>query len=189
VNRFPRRTLFLASTLGALVCYVVWTALQATYEQQTNLEGEGSEGIAKGVLAIIFLYNLFYALGWGPLQVTYVVEILPYNLRARGLVLYNLFVALALIFNQYANPVGVTNSKWKYYITYDVWLAVEVLVVYFLFVETGKTSLEETAAILDGNQDRLMEEVARNTEKLAAVRAADGPPISSEGKAITTAEK
>lgn len=31
----------------------------------------------------------------------------------QGLVLYNLFVAMALIFNQYANPVGVTNIKWK----------------------------------------------------------------------------
>ena len=62
---------------------------------------------------MIFLYNAAFAIGWGPLQVTYVVEILPYNLRAKGLVLYNLFVALALIFNQYANPIAVTNIKWK----------------------------------------------------------------------------
>lgn len=107
----------------------VWTALESTYEKQTALTGEGSDAVAKGVLAMIFLYNLAFAIGWGPLQVTYVVEILPYHLRARvgpqiddpeddtdihqGLVLYNLFVALALIFNQYANPVGVTNIKWK----------------------------------------------------------------------------
>ena len=32
---------------------------------------------------MIFLYSLAYNIGWGPLQVTYVVEILPYNLRAR----------------------------------------------------------------------------------------------------------
>ncbi|KAF4805983.1 Lactose permease [Colletotrichum siamense] len=166
VNRFRRRTMFLASTLGALACYVTWTALQATYEQQTDLTGSGSPGLAKGVLAMIFLYNVVFNMGWGALQVTYVVEILPFNLRAKGLVLYNLFVALALIFNQYANPVGVTNSKWKYYITYDVWLAFEAVVVYFLFVETGKMSLEETAVILDGNEDRLTNEVARKTEKL-----------------------
>jgi hypothetical protein len=80
---------------------------------------------------MIVLYNTFFAIGWGPLQVTYVVEILPYQLRARvnpserlilevqlltcvkGLVLYNFFVALALIFNQYANPIAMTNIKWK----------------------------------------------------------------------------
>ena len=50
------------------------------------------------------------------------------------------------------NPIGVTNSKWKFYITYDIWLAFELVVVYFLFVETGNLSLEETAMILDGEE-------------------------------------
>lgn len=96
-----------------LATYVVWTALEATYEISTNLTGSGSPSVAKGVLAIIFLYNLAFNIGWTPLQVTYVIEILPYHLRAKGLVLYNLFVACALIFNQYANPIGVTNIGWK----------------------------------------------------------------------------
>ncbi|KAH6981464.1 putative sugar transporter [Ilyonectria destructans] len=90
INRFGRRTLFLTSTIGCLCVYVTWTALDATYEKQTALDGEGCYGIAKGV--------------------TYVIEILPFNLRARTLVLYNLFVALALIFNQYAN-IGVILSE------------------------------------------------------------------------------
>lgn len=55
----------------------------ASYEQSTNLEGAGAKGLAKGVLAMIFLYNMAFSIGWGPLQVTYVVEILPYHLRAR----------------------------------------------------------------------------------------------------------
>jgi hypothetical protein len=47
-----------------------------------------------------------------------------------------------------------------------VWLVVEVLVVYFLFVETRGASVEETAAILDGTevQVALVEGVARATE-------------------------
>ncbi|KAH9883797.1 general substrate transporter [Xylariomycetidae sp. FL2044] len=174
VNRFRRRTLFLGSTIGCLMVYIVWTALEATYEMSTDLSADGSggpSGVAKGVVAMIFLYNAVFAAGWGALQVTYVVEILPFNLRARGLVLYNLFVACALIFNQYANPIGVTNSGWKFYITYCVWLAVEAVVVYFLFVETGKLSLEETAAVLDGSEmeNKLAEEVVRNTEKSLGV--------------------
>ncbi|KXJ85476.1 general substrate transporter [Microdochium bolleyi] len=170
VNRISRRALFLFSTLGSLAVYVCWTALEATYEMSTDLNEDGTggpEGVAKGVLAMIFLFNFFFTAGWGTLQVTYVVEILPFNLRARGLVLYNLFVACALIFNQYANPIGVTNSGWKYYITYCVWLAVEAVVVYFLFVETSGLSLEETAMKLDGKEaeDKLVSEVLRNTEK------------------------
>ncbi|CZT49535.1 related to hexose transporter protein [Rhynchosporium secalis] len=167
VNRFGRRTMFLTSTVGMLITYIIWTALMSSYEQSADPKSVKAKGLAKGVLAMIFLYNTAFSIGWGPLQVTYVVEILPYHLRARGLVLYNLFVAMALIFNQYANPIGVTNIKWKYYIVYDVWLFVELLVVYFLFVETSGSSLEETAAILDGTeiQERFLEGVARATER------------------------
>lgn len=47
-----------------------------------------------------------------------------------------------------------------------MWLFVELLVVYFLFVETRGASVEETAAILDGKevQVALVEGVARATE-------------------------
>jgi hypothetical protein len=50
---------------------------------------------------------------------------------------------------------------------YDVWLVVEVVVVYFLFIETGNVSLEHTAAILDGTavQGKLVDEVARATTR------------------------
>jgi hypothetical protein len=85
-------------------------------------------------------------------------------------VLYNLFVSLALIFNQYANPIALSAIKWKCkrsptsrvvheltdvdYIVYDVWIFIELLVVYFLFVETSGSSLEEIAAIIDGEEVR-----------------------------------
>lgn len=187
VNRFRRRTLFLVSTASALVVYIVWTALEATYELAPDLDGDGvgdgSPAVAKGVVAMIFLYYVAFAIGWGPLQVTYVIEILPYDLRARGLTLYNFFVALALIFNQYANPIGVTNSGWRFYITYDVWLVVELIVVYFLFVETGKMSLEETAAALDGKEteDWLAEEVMRNIEKKLGLARVETLPETGAG--------
>jgi hypothetical protein len=52
------------------------------------------------------------------------------------------------------------------YIVYDVWLLVELLVVYFLFVETSGSSLEEMAAIIDGEEvrDTIIEAVARVTD-------------------------
>jgi hypothetical protein len=52
------------------------------------------------------------------------------------------------------------------YIVYDVWLLVELMVVYFLFVETSGSSLEEMAAIIDGEEvrDTIIEAVARATD-------------------------
>jgi MFS family permease len=103
VNKFGRRTLFLTSTGAVLITFVskstlstspsvlhvllttniVWTALQATYDKQTANGGEGNPHIASGILAMIFLYSLAFNIGWNPLQVTYVIEILPYHLRAK----------------------------------------------------------------------------------------------------------
>lgn len=42
------------------------------------------------------------------------------------------------------------NIKWKYYIVYDVWLAVELVVVYVFYIETRYTPLEEIAKHFDG---------------------------------------
>jgi hypothetical protein len=58
---------------------------------------------------------------------------------------------------------------------YDVWLFVELLVVYFLFVETSGSSLEEMAAIIDGEEvrDTIIEAVARVTEGKAVDQRED----------------
>ncbi|KAI1461062.1 general substrate transporter [Annulohypoxylon moriforme] len=158
VNRFRRRTLFLVSTAGCCVCYVIWTVLEAIYEKSVQTNGgsldenvnEGDGRVAIGVIVMIFIFTFFYSVGWGTLQIAYPLEILPFHLRARGLVLYNLFCALALIFNQYVNPAGIASIGWKFYIVYDVWIFIELVTVYFLFVETtGEADLEEVAAIFD----------------------------------------
>lgn len=38
---------------------------------------------------------------------TYAVEILPYEIRAKGFAIFNLTIALALVFNQYVNPIAL----------------------------------------------------------------------------------
>lgn len=50
-----------------------------------------------------------------------------------------LMVDIALFFNQYVNPIALDALDWKYYIFYCVWLAVELAVVYFFYVETRNT--------------------------------------------------
>lgn len=113
----------------------------------------------------------------------------------QGLVLYNLFVAAALVFNQYANPIALANIGWKCesfyfleladvadcfsdYVVYDVWIFVELLVVYFLFVETGNLSLEQTAAVLDGVD---IQATLMNGVKIEALESAPIGGKQSEG--------
>lgn len=79
-----------------------------------------------------------------------------------------------VFFNQYINPIALKHLAWKYYIFYCVWLAIELVVVYFFYIETRNTPLEEIAKHFDGDQAVVGGGAA--TEKgmaLAAVKGLD----------------
>ncbi|RFU25255.1 hypothetical protein B7463_g11079, partial [Scytalidium lignicola] len=143
IDRFGRRPMVITSTAAMLVIFTIWTILSALYNKT------GSAGDGKGVIAMIFFYYTAFNCGWQGLVLAYPVEILPYNIRAKGLTVTFLGVSTSIL-NQYINPVGLQNVGWKFYIFYCVWLLVELIVVYFLWVETKNTPLEEVCKIFDG---------------------------------------
>jgi len=161
VDRAGRRRLFLTSTAGMLVMFIAWT-IASRYAVE-----EKSVPAGRAVVALIFLYYTMYNLAWSGLLVGYTVEILPYEIRARGMAIMFLFVNLALFFNNYVNPVALTEINWKYYIVYCCWLTVEFIVVYFLFVETRYTPLEEIAKYFDGDEAKVGGEAATGMAKEA----------------------
>ena len=67
----------------------------------------------------------------------------------------NLSYSIATVLNQYINPVGVENAGWKFYIFYDIFLCVIFVTVYFLWVETKNTPLEEIAKYFDGDDAKV----------------------------------
>lgn len=81
VDRFGRRPLFLISTAGMLVTYMGWTIAAGRDAAADN----HNVAAGRAVLAMIFLYYAMYDLAWCGLLVGYTSEILPYNVRAKGL--------------------------------------------------------------------------------------------------------
>lgn len=79
VDKFGRRPLFLTSTCGMLIAFIIWTACSAQYEFHK------SDAAGRAVVAMIFIYNTTYNFAWSGLLVAYSVEILPYYIRAKGL--------------------------------------------------------------------------------------------------------
>ncbi|MCJ1385226.1 hypothetical protein MMC17_008347 [Xylographa soralifera] len=144
VDKIGRRKLFLTSTAGMLGAFIVWTICSAIQQNTGNTHA------ATAVVVMIFLYYVFYNLAWSGLLVGYTVEILPYNIRAKGMTVVWLSVDLSLFFNQYVNPIALEAIGWKYYIVYCVWLAVELVVVWFFYIETRNTPLEEIVKHFDG---------------------------------------
>ncbi|KAJ7075293.1 general substrate transporter [Mycena belliarum] len=166
VERCGRRLLFLTSAGLMTLFFTMQTVCFARFRINGDVHA------AHAVIAFIFLYYAAYDLAFTPLIVTYTLEILPYNIRAKGFNIFNFTISLALIFNQYVNPIALDALNWKYYIVYCAWLACEGVFLYFFVIETKNHTLEETAALFDG---------VRATEQIADT-AAENAGVNDSGE-------
>lgn len=117
VDKLGRRRTFLASTAGMLVTLAIWTLTSGLYEDH------GAAGAANAMIVFIWIFGIFYSLAWSGLLVGYAIEILPYMLRAKGLMIMNFCVQIALTLNTYANPVAFAAfdpHTWRFYLIYTV---------------------------------------------------------------------
>lgn len=117
VDKLGRRRTFLASTAGMLVTLAIWTLTSGLYEDH------GATGAANAMIVFIWIFGIFYSLAWSGLLVGYAIEILPYMLRAKGLMIMNFCVQIALTLNTYANPVAFAAfdpHTWRFYLIYTV---------------------------------------------------------------------
>jgi sugar porter (SP) family MFS transporter len=119
VDRIGRRPLFIISTATMLVAFILWTAFAALYST------DGSHKYAVGTLVAIFLCNAGYDIGWTPLY-NYPTELLPYEIRARGVTLQTGVIHAFGFFATFVNPIGLKNIAWKYYIVFIVYTLIEV---------------------------------------------------------------
>ncbi|KAJ6587263.1 hexose transporter [Mycena sp. CBHHK59/15] len=119
-----------------------------------------------------------YNLGYNALTYTFLVELFPFHARAKGITVFQWFGRMAGFLNQFVNPIGLAHSGWRYYITYVVWLAFEVVFVYFLFPETAHRTLEELAFLYEGDQIR--EEQKKRVEDEIRHEHHDGKRVSED---------
>ncbi|KAF9266151.1 hexose transporter [Marasmius fiardii PR-910] len=138
-SRFPRRRIYLTCVISLLSVFTAWTIASARYHITND------QASSKAVLAFIFIYSPCYNIAYNALTYTFLVELFPYHVRAKGITVFQWFSRMAGFFNQFVNPIGIANAGWKYYLSYVVFLAFEVAFVYFLFPETGNRTLEELA--------------------------------------------
>ena len=150
----PRRRQFLIAYGGMCIIFACWTASSATYAKSNSTNT--SAGIA--VVVLIFIYYAFYNLMM-PLAYCYITEVFPFMHRSKGVAIMQLFSRAGSAFNQFVNPIGMDSLKWKFYLVYVVWLAVETSVIFLLYPETKGPSLEEIAMVMD--KDAQVEKVER----------------------------
>jgi len=129
VDKIGRRPMFLASTGGMFLTFIFWTLTSGLYEEHA------APGAEKAMIFFIWLFGVMYSLAWSGLLVAYAIEILPYKLRAKGLMIMNVSVQAALTLNIYANPLAFdhfTGHTWKFYLIYTVSLWSPAALLYLL---------------------------------------------------------
>ncbi|KAL9945707.1 hypothetical protein D7B24_008768 [Verticillium nonalfalfae] len=126
----------------------------AVFSAQTLCAGlyneHGIKSAGYGVLAMLFLFYIFFNFAFNALLYSYPVEVLPRPIRAKGFSVLMFSNRGSSFVNGFVNPIGLQALGWKYYIVYVVWLVVELACVYPFFPETSGCSLEAIAEVFDG---------------------------------------
>lgn len=162
VDKVGRRPMFLASTAGMFGTFIFWTLTSGLYDEH------GAPGANYAMIFFIWLFGVFYSIAWSGLLVGYAIEILPYKLRAKGLMVLNLMIQAALTLNNYANPLAFDHfvgHTWKLYLIYTCWIFLELCFVYFMYIETKGPTLEELAKIIDGDEAQVAQVDIHQVEK------------------------
>lgn len=97
VDRYGRRPLFLVAMVGMVLSFVAWTITGAIYENSSELNVQA--GYAQ--LVFIWIFGIFYDIGFSGLLVAYALEILPFHLRAKGMMIMNITVQAVLAIAKY----------------------------------------------------------------------------------------
>ncbi|KAJ5153550.1 Lactose permease [Penicillium canariense] len=146
LDKLGRRTMLLGGLCGGLISYIMLTIF--------TKESEHHPSLSYGVIVSIYLFGIVFAWGFSPLQTLYAVECLENRTRAKGSGLNFLFLNIAMVVNTYGISVGIGKIGWKLYLVYIGWICVEIVVIYFFFVETAGKTLEELKDIFDAPNPR-----------------------------------
>jgi hypothetical protein len=151
VDRIGRRPLLLFSNFG---CCLVWLAMTVSSTLFANAGGSktsaGTDPAAgKACLAFIFLFGAVFSIGFTPLQALYPVEVLSFEIRAKGMAFSSFAVNAAGLLNQYAWPVSMQKLGWKTYIIFTIWCAIQGIIIFITIPETKNRTLEELDEIFN----------------------------------------
>jgi len=129
------------------------TVSSALYTQSIPADSTDGIGTNKTAgtasLAFIFIFGAVYSVGFTPLQALYPVEVLSFEMRAKGMGFSGFAVAAAGMLNQFAWPVSMQKIGWHTYIIFTIWCGIQSTVIYFFIPETKNRTLEELDEIFN----------------------------------------
>ena len=100
-----------------VLAFTIWTIMAALYDRTG---GESRYGITQ--IVFVWVFGIFYDIGFSGLLVAYTVEVLPFHLRAKGIVIMNITVQATLALSAQTNPLAWNNlpAHWNFCLFYTV---------------------------------------------------------------------
>jgi len=122
-------------------CAVTWICVTICAGVQASKHDKASSA---AMVAFIYIFQVIYSIGWTPLQALYPVEVLSFEMRAKGMAFSNMFVTCGTLVNQFGFPVALANIAWKTYPVFVVWCFVQTGIIYLIMPETKNRTVSYT---------------------------------------------
>ncbi|KAG9695772.1 putative sugar transporter, partial [Aureobasidium melanogenum] len=143
VDKVGRRRLMLTGMTGCAIVWVGMTTASGIFKESANASA------AKATVAMIFMFGAVFSFCITPLQALYPVEVLSFEMRAKGMAFSSLAVNAGGLLNQFAWPVSLKNIGWKTYIIFIIWCVAQTVIIWYWFPETRNRTLEELDDIFE----------------------------------------
>ncbi|KFY17944.1 hypothetical protein V492_00273 [Pseudogymnoascus sp. VKM F-4246] len=153
VDRFGRRPMLIVVNIVCCLCWVAITVSSSIADVHTDSTDAylatvpGS--VSKACLAWVYIFQICYSVGWTPMQALYPVEVLSFEMRAKGMAFSGLFTSIGLLANQFGISVALDVITWNTYTVFAVWCAIQSAILYFIVPETKNRTLEELDEIFN----------------------------------------
>ncbi|OQV04830.1 hypothetical protein CLAIMM_09654 [Cladophialophora immunda] len=148
VDRFPRPKYMAFGLFGCAACLAVEAALVAEFVPSDN------QSALEAAVSMLFVFIFFYELFVNGTQWTYLGEIFPTHIRAKGVCLGVANVALMNLIWLQSAPVAFANVGWRFYLAFIVPCLLGAAVMWIWFPDTKGLPLEEVATIF-GDSDEV----------------------------------
>ncbi|KAK1464799.1 hypothetical protein CMEL01_12154 [Colletotrichum melonis] len=132
---------------GMIAMLYITGGLIKTYGESTNQSG------IYGTIAVIFLFQGFYAFSITPMTSLYPTEVSQYKLRATGIAIFRMLdsgFGQGSLLASFTMAYAMADLGWKFYFINASWNVIFLVIAYFTFVETKGLKLEEIAAKFEG---------------------------------------
>ncbi|KAK7408442.1 hypothetical protein QQX98_009369 [Neonectria punicea] len=154
-----RRKMLITTTAGMTICLAIVAACAAGYTEY------GNQTASTVSIVFIFMFGAIFACGFTPMQPIYPAEVVSNKMRAKAMGTFKLTAGAAGFLNTFVGPIALSNIGYWFYVFFVFWDTFEMTFMYFLFVETKGSTLEELDVIFEAKNPRKASVAAAKARK------------------------